>query len=192
MIEAARLWHVRLGHIGLDLLRKTALITKGMPDFSGIRPKYIAYKSCNATKLLRQPSSKAITDPPNALGRIKGDIFVIRPIPLNNKPYRLILVDRKTRFKIIKLLKSKDKVITKAKAAIKEINNTFKQYPAYLHYNKGKEISRLRPYLREKGIAFSKSNPYAHNQNNLAEHAIRVVLKRLRAIIIASKLPSSL
>jgi len=181
-----------LGYIELDLLRKTALVTKGMPDFSNIRPKHIACKSYNAAKLLRQPSSKAITDPFNALRRIEGDVFIIRFIPLNNKPYRLILVNRKTRFKIIRLLKSKDKVITEAKAAIKEINNTFKQYSVYLYYDGGKKISRLRPYLREKGIVFSESSPYAHNQNSLAERTIQVVLKRLRAIMVASRLPSSL
>jgi len=53
MIEAARFWYVCLGYIGLDLLKKTALVTKGMPDFSGIRPEYIACKSCDVAKLLR-------------------------------------------------------------------------------------------------------------------------------------------
>jgi len=143
-----------------------------MPDFSNIRPKHLTYKSCNTAKLLHRPSSKAIIDLSNALKRIKGDIFIIRPIPLNNKPYRLILVDRKTRFKIIRLLKSKNKVIIKVKVAIKEINNTFKQYPIYLYYNKSKEISRFRPYLHKKGIVFSKSSPYAHNQNGLAKRTI--------------------
>jgi len=181
-----------LGYIGLDLLRKTALITKGIPDFSGIYPEYIACKSCNAAKLLRQPFFKAIINPPNALRRIKGDIFVIRFIPLNNKPYRLILVNRKTCFKIIRLLKSKDKVIIKVKATIKEINNTFKRYPIYLYYNRGKEISKLRLYLRKKDIIFSESSPYAYNQNGLAKRIIRVVLERLRAIIVALGLLSSL
>jgi len=68
MIKAARLWYVYLDYIGLDLLRKTALVTKGMPDFSGVRFEYIACKSCDAVKLLRRPSFKAIADPPNALG----------------------------------------------------------------------------------------------------------------------------
>ena len=84
-------------------------------------------------------------------------------MPLNNKPYGLILVDQKTRFKIIRLLKSKDKVVTEVKAAIEEINNTFKRYPVYLYYDKGKEISRLRLYLRKKGIVFSESSPYTYN-----------------------------
>ena len=84
-------------------------------------------------------------------------------MPLNNKPYRFILINRKTRFKIIRFLKFKNKVITKAKAVIKEINNTFKRYLVYLYYDKGKEISRLRLYLRKKGIVFSESNFYAYN-----------------------------
>jgi len=123
-----------LGYIELDLLKKTALVTKGIPNLSGIRPKYIAYKSCNAAKLLRRPSFKAIINPPNTLGRIKGDIFVIRLIPLNNKPYGLILVNRKICFKIIRFLKSKNKVVIKVKAVIKEINNTFKRYLIYLYF----------------------------------------------------------
>jgi len=117
---------------------------------------------------------------------------VIRLMPLNNKPYGLILVDRKTRFKIVRLLKSKDEIIIKVKVTIKEINNTFKRYPVHLYYDGGKEISRLRPYLREKGIVFSESSPYAHNQNGLAKRAIRVVLERLRVIMVALGLLSSL
>jgi len=53
IIETVRLWYVYLGYIGLDLLRKTALVTKGMLDFNGIYPKYITCKSCNTAKLLR-------------------------------------------------------------------------------------------------------------------------------------------
>ena len=52
MIKAARLWYVRLGYIGLDFLRKTVLVTEGMPDFSGVRPKHITCKSCDVVKLL--------------------------------------------------------------------------------------------------------------------------------------------
>ena len=36
-VEAARLWHVRLGHISLNLLKKTAKITTSIPDFSKVR-----------------------------------------------------------------------------------------------------------------------------------------------------------
>jgi len=90
-------------------------------------------------------------------------MFVIRFMSLNNKPYRLILVNWKIYFKIIRFLKFKDKVIIKVKVVIKKINNIFKRYLVYLYYNKGKEISRLRFYLRKKGIIFLKSSFYVYN-----------------------------
>ena len=113
-------------------------------------------------------------------------------MPLNNRPYGLVLVNRKTRFRFLRLLKSKDKVVLKAKSAFKGLYNTYRRYPAYFYYNGDKEIRRLLPYLTEKGIGFSESSPYVYNQNRLAERSIRVILKRLRAVIVASRLPSSL
>jgi len=111
LIQSARLWHVRLGYIGLDLLKKTALITTGMPSFQKIRPEHLACKTCDTAKMLRRPLKQPIEDPLYALGRLEGDIFIIRPTLLNGRPYGLILVDRKTRFRLLWLLKSKDEAV---------------------------------------------------------------------------------
>ena len=93
---------------------------------------------------------------------------------------------------MVRLLKSKDEAVTEARATIEGLYNTYRRYPAHFHYDGGKEIRRLLPYLTEKGISFSESSPYAHNQNGLAERSIRVVLERLRAVMVASSLPASL
>ncbi|KAK2074417.1 hypothetical protein P8C59_008625 [Phyllachora maydis] len=37
LLNLAKLWHVRLGHIGLCLLKKTSSITKGLPNFDKIK-----------------------------------------------------------------------------------------------------------------------------------------------------------
>src|SRR4051812_19750396 len=116
-------------------------------------------KSCNAVKILRKPSKRPVTNPTLALGRIEGDIFVIRPTLLNNKPYGLILMDRKTRYRVFKLLKSKDEVVTEAKSIIEGLYNTYKRYPAHFYYNGGTKVRKLLPYLIEKGISFSESSP---------------------------------
>ena len=163
-----------------------------MPNFRRVRPEDLVCKSCDLAKLLRRPFKKPVDDPPNALGRIEGDIFVIRPMPLNNRLYGLVLVDRKIRFRFLRLLKFKDEAVLEAKFTIKGLYNTYRRYPAYFYYDGGKEIRRLLPYLTEKGIGFSESSPYAYNQNRLAERSIRVILKRLRAVMVASRLPLSL
>ena len=173
-------------------MKKTTLITKGMSDFRRVRPKDLVCKSCNLVKLLRRPFKKLVDDPFNALGRIKGDIFVIRPIPLNNRPYGLVLVDWKTRFRFLWLLKSKDKAVLEVKSTIEGLYNTYRRYLAYFYYDGGKEIRRLLPYLTEKGISFSEFSPYAYNQNGLTERFIRVIFERLRAVMVAFGLPLSL
>jgi hypothetical protein len=149
-------------------------------------------KSCDVAKILCRPSKQPVSDPPQALGRIEGDIFVIRPMPLNGRPYGLVLVDRKTRFCFLRLLKSKDEAVIAVKSTIEGLHNTFQRYLAHFHYDGGKEVRRLLLYLTEKGIGFSESSSYAYNQNGLAERSIRVILERLRAVIIVSGLPSSL
>ena len=163
-----------------------------MFNFKRVRPKNFVYKSCNLAKLLRQPFKKPVNDPSNALGRIKGDIFVIRLIPLNNRLYRLVLVNRKTQFRFLRLLKFKNKAVLKAKSTIKGLYNTYRRYLAYFYYNGGKEIRRLLLYLTEKGINFSEFSPYIYNQNRLIKRFIKVILKRLRAVIVAFGLPLSL
>ena len=54
--------------------------------------------------------------------------------------YKFILMDKKTHFKLFKLLKLKDKVILTVKSVIKGLYNIYKWYLTYFYYNKGKEI----------------------------------------------------
>ena len=111
---------------------------------------------------------------------------------MNNRLYGFVLVDRKTRFRFLRLLKSKDKAVLEAKFTIKGLYNTYRRYLAYFYYDGGKEIRRLLPYFTEKSIGFSEFSPYTYNQNRLTERFIRVILKRLRAVIVAFELPLSL
>ena len=101
-------------------------------------------------------------------------------------------MDWKTRFRFLRLLKSKDKAVLEAKFTIKGLYNTYRRYLAHFYYDRGKEIRRLLPYLTEKRIGFSESSPYTYNQNRLTERSIRVILKRLRTVIVTSGLPLSL
>ena len=162
-INTVILQHVRLGYIGLNLLKKTTLITKGILSFNSIKPKHLRYKSYNAAKLLRRPLTKPIVNPPYTLKRIEGDIFIIRLTPLNSKPYKLILVQRKTQFKLFRLLKTKEDAIPEVQAVFKGFKNKFGRYLAYFYYDGGTKIAKIRPQLVPQGIGFLASSPYAHN-----------------------------
>jgi len=61
--------------------------------------------------MLHRPLKQLIENPLYTLSRLEGDIFIIQPTPLNSRLYGLILIDRKTHFQLLQLLKCKDKAI---------------------------------------------------------------------------------
>ncbi|KAK2068522.1 hypothetical protein P8C59_003156 [Phyllachora maydis] len=96
LLNLAKLWHVRLGHIGLRLLKKTSSITKGLPDFDKIKEADFHYSSYDRGKAVRRVSKALIPNPPRVLDSIEGDTVKIRPRPYNRNPIVLLLVNRKS------------------------------------------------------------------------------------------------
>ncbi|KAK2068537.1 hypothetical protein P8C59_003171 [Phyllachora maydis] len=95
LLNLAKLWHVRLGHIGLRLLKKTSSITKGLPNFDKIKEADFHCSSYNRGKVVRRVSKALIPDLPRVLDLIEGDTVQIRPRPYNRNPIVLLLVNRK-------------------------------------------------------------------------------------------------
>ncbi|KAK2066758.1 hypothetical protein P8C59_000547 [Phyllachora maydis] len=56
LLNLAKLWHVRLGHIGLRLLKKTSSITKGLPNFDKIKEADFHCSSYDRGKAVRRVS----------------------------------------------------------------------------------------------------------------------------------------
>ncbi|KAK2070514.1 hypothetical protein P8C59_005001 [Phyllachora maydis] len=101
LLNLAKLWHVRLGHIGLRLLKKTFSITKGLPNFDKIKEADFHCSSYDRGKAVRRVSKALIPDPPRVLDSIEGDTVKIRPRPYNRNPIVLLLVNRKKRYRAI-------------------------------------------------------------------------------------------
>ncbi|KAK2074722.1 hypothetical protein P8C59_008906 [Phyllachora maydis] len=96
LLNLAKLWYVRLGHIGLRLLKKTSSITKGLPNFDKIKEADFHCSSCNRGKAVRRVSKALIPNLPRVLDSIEGDTVKIRPGPYNRNPIVLLLVNRKS------------------------------------------------------------------------------------------------
>ncbi|KAK2070351.1 hypothetical protein P8C59_004852 [Phyllachora maydis] len=155
LLNIAKLWHVRLGHIGLRLLKKTSSITKGLPNFDKIKEADFHCSSYNRGKAVRRVSKALIPDPPRVLDSIEGDTVKIRPRPYNRNPIVLLLFNRKSR----------------------GLRNGFGRYPTKFHFDGGTEITDLlTTWLAERGIKFSTSAPCIHEQNGLVEPSVRVIL----------------
>ncbi|KAK2070925.1 hypothetical protein P8C59_005386 [Phyllachora maydis] len=183
LLNLAKLWHVRLGHIGLRLLKKTSSITKGLPNFDKIKEADFHCSSCDRGKAVRRVSKALIPDPPRVLDSIEGDTIKIRPRPYNRNPIVLLLVNRKSRYRWVFNLPNKSGpiVANAIKGFFRGLRNGFGRYPTKFHFNGGTEITDLlTTWLAKRGIKFSTSAPYIHEQNGLVERSVRVILDRVR------------
>ncbi|KAK2070999.1 hypothetical protein P8C59_005456 [Phyllachora maydis] len=195
LLNSAKLWHVRLGHIGLRLLKKTSSITKGLPNFDKIKEADFHCSSYDRGKAVRRVSKALIPDPPRVLDLIEGDTVKIRPRPYNRNPIVLLLVNRKSRYRWVFNLPNKSGpiVANAIKGFFRGLRNGFGRYPTKFHFDGGTEITDLlTTWLAKKGIKFSTSAPYIHEQNGLVERSVRVILDRVRYTILSSALPQYL
>jgi hypothetical protein len=187
LLQQAGIWHIRLGHLGLALLKKTAKISEGIPDLSAVKDADFYCLACIRANTTRSPSREPIPDPAEALDVIEGDTFSLSPIPIAKTPIGLILVDRKTRYKWVFLLPNKEGpiVLKTVQTFLKGLELHYKRVPKRFHYDGGREINRaLQALITKKGTIYSALSPYIHEQNGLAERSIRTLLQRLRAVII--------
>ncbi|KAK2071857.1 hypothetical protein P8C59_006247 [Phyllachora maydis] len=179
LLNLDKLWHVRLGYIGLCLLKKTSSITKGLPNFDKIKEADFHCSSYDRGKAVRRVSKALIPDLPRVLDLIEGDTVKIRPRPYNRNPIVLLLVDRKSRYRWVFNLPNKSGpiVANAIKGFFRGLRNGFGRYPTKFHFDRGTEITDLlTTWLAKRGIKFSTSAPYIHEQNGLVERLVRVIL----------------
>ncbi|KAK2072025.1 hypothetical protein P8C59_006402 [Phyllachora maydis] len=145
LLNLAKLWHVRLGYIGLRLLKKTSSITKGLPNFDKIKEADFHCSSYNRGKAVRRVSKALISDPPRVLDLIEGDTVKIRPRPYNRNPIVLLLVNRKSRYRWVFNLPNKSGpiVANAIKGFFRGLRNGFGRYPTKFHFDRGTEITDL-------------------------------------------------
>ncbi|KAK2066942.1 hypothetical protein P8C59_000720 [Phyllachora maydis] len=166
-------------NIGLRLLKKTSSITKGLPNFDKIKEADFHCSSCDRGKAVRRVSKALIPDPPRVLDLIEGDTVKIRPRPYNRNPIVLLLVNRKSRYKWVFNLPNKSGpiVANAIKGFFRGLRNGFGRYLTKFHFDGGTEITDLlTTWLTKRGIKFSTSAPYIHEQNGLVERSVRVIL----------------
>ncbi|KAK2073289.1 hypothetical protein P8C59_007578 [Phyllachora maydis] len=193
LLNLAKLWHVRLGHIGLRLLKKTSSITKGLPNFDKIKEADFHCSSCDRGKAVRRVSKALIPNLPRVLDSIEGDTVKIRPRPYNRNPIVLLLVDRKSRYRWVFNLPNKSGpiVANAIKGFFRGLRNGFGRYPTKFHFDRGTEITDLlTTWLAKRGIKFSTSAPYIHKQNGLVERScfiLEAIVELVNSTAITNK-----
>lgn len=195
LLKQAYLWHKRLGHISIKLLKLSAKNTEGLPDFSSLKETDLKCLPCLQANMRRIGHQSTGKEPAKTFDIISGDTFAIKPAPLlQSQRIGLMLVDRKSRFKWVKLLPSRnDDVILGAISEVLEwVKNIRGSYPLRFHYDGELETNAATAYFRAKGIHFTISSPRTPEQNGQAERSIGVFVSRLRALMYDMDIPKYL
>ncbi|KAK2075409.1 hypothetical protein P8C59_009538 [Phyllachora maydis] len=176
-----------------NLLNLAKFITKGLPNFDKIKEADFHCSSYDRGKAVRRVSKALIPNLPRVLDSIEGDTVKIRPRPYNRNPIVLLLVNRKSRYRWVFNLPNKSGpiVANAIKGFFRGLRNGFGRYPTKFHFDRGTEITDLlTTWLAKRGIKFSTSAPYIHEQNGLVERScfiLEAIVELVNSTAITNK-----
>src|SRR6187200_1099068 len=193
------LWHDRLGHPRLIMMRKISENTHGHPLKDQKFPQSgntTPCTSCSLGKLIIRPSPvKVENESPRFLERIQGDIC--GPIHPPTGPFRyfMVLIDASSRWSHVCLLSTRNMAFAKFLAQIINLRAHFPDYTIKRVRldNAGEFTSQsFNDYCMSVGIVVEHPVAHVHTQNGLAESLIKRLQLIARPLIMRTKLPVSI
>src|SRR6266566_5818100 len=191
LLQLVSLWHIRLKHLSLNLFKKTAKITNGIPNLDAVKEEDLVYLTYNRSKAVRRPNLKVLPDLLKILNTLEKDTFKVKPKPYK-RLIKLFIIDRKSRFKWMILLPNRQRptIFNIIQSLFNGFKNRNYRYSTRFHFDNGNKInSLLQTWLQTIGISFNTSAPYTHKQNGLIERFIHILMDRLKATLQWAGLP---
>ncbi len=99
LLQLVSLWYIRLGHLGLNLFKKTIKIISGMPNLDVVKEENFVCLAYDRSKAIRRLNLRVLLDPLKILDILKEDTFKVKFKPYNKRFVRLFIIDRKLQFK---------------------------------------------------------------------------------------------
>jgi transposase InsO family protein len=188
------LWHGRFGHLNFDSLRKLGRndMVRGLPQLN--HPDELC-DSCLAGKHRRAPFPRAAKyRADRLLDLVHGDLCgPITPATPSGKKLFLLLVDDRSRYMWITLLRSKD-----------EAAEAIKRFRAGAELESGERLHTLRTdrggeftsahfidYCAEHGIQRHLTAPYSPQQNGVVERRNQTICGMARSLLKAKGMPGT-
>ncbi len=145
LLQLASLWYIKLGHLGLNLLKKTVKITSGMPNLNIVKEEDFVCLACDRSKVVRKLNLKALLNLLKILNTLKRDTFKIKPKPYNKQPVELFIINYKSRFRWMTLFPNRQEptVFNVIQGLFNGFKNRSYRYPTRFHFDGGNKINSL-------------------------------------------------
>ena len=187
------MWHRRLGHCSMDLIRK--LVRKellgDLPNLS-----FSKNKTCGPCQLGKQAKTpfkpKSIVSTTKPLELLHMDLFgPNRVASLGGKLYAYVIVDDYSRFTWVSFLKNKSHTFETFKKFSKKIQNEIGYKIIKIRSDQGKEFvnNDFENLCDEHGYSHNFSAPRTPQQNGVAERKNRTLQEMGRTMLGEYELP---
>ena len=188
----SKTWYRRLGHLGLENLRKLKSCVTGIvfnDTFEGCKD----YIQANSTRQLRKGRTSGIAT--EAYEGVHTDVW--GPAPLvshRGNRYFLTIIDDFTHCVKVYCIKLRSEARDCFINFEKEVKLKHGKDIKWVRLDNGGEYgsAELNAYVESKGINFQPTTPYSPESIDIAERINRTLIAKVRAILTNTKLPAYL
>ncbi|KAD4586165.1 hypothetical protein E3N88_23766 [Mikania micrantha] len=190
--EEAWIWHVRLGHVNIQLLESMARrgCVKGLPVLT--HPRQVC-EGCLLAKQTRGSFSKeAQWRAKEPLELLHADLCgPITPLSKGGNRYIFLIVDDFSRYMWVYLLKAKDEALSKFKIFKTEVEKETGFAIKMLRTDQGCEFNSdaFKLFYQETGIRRQRTTPYIPQHNGVVERRNKTVMGMVQALLQTMKVP---
>lgn len=191
------LWHARLGHPGLTMMRRIIPNTCGHKLSTTNLNNPTICTACIIGKLIAK-AHKTKKDSADSAGvflfRIQADVSGPIEPPCGPFHYYLVLQDSTGQWTDVILLSSRNTVFTRVLTSLLKLRATFPEHPIRkIRVDGAGEFTSqtFEDYCASQGIEIEYPVPHVHQMMGLAESGIKRVAMIARPLLMQSKLPSS-
>ena len=187
------MWHRRMGHLHLDAIKKLPDAARGVKiGEKNSRPEGALCSECEGAtasqQISRVPSQRA-TKP---FERVHFDLIQLE-LAYNGDQWALHFVDDFSSMNFAKTLPSKAGLLESVKEFVQFIKTRYDCTVRILHMDNESSLrTQFVNWTQEMGITVEFTAPYSPSQNGRAERAGGMILARMRALALESKLPKRL
>jgi transposase InsO family protein len=184
--DQSELWHQRLGHLNMHIVRKMIPVLKGTSN--------IKCKSCFQGKMARVSFNTSNSRHNEIFGLIHSDVCgPFEENAIGGYRYYVTFIDDKSRYTFVYLLRAKSEVFEKFKEFEALVKNKYMKSIKILRSDNGGEYMSkdFDNFLKSKGIEKQLSVAYTPQQNGVAERMNRTIVESARTMMIHANLSKS-
>ncbi|UYV78030.1 FHDC1 [Cordylochernes scorpioides] len=184
-------WHRKLGHIGMQNLRKLESLVDGMELNKLEKQENDVCEICIMAKQTRKSFGNERSRATRPLEIVHTDLCgPIEPLTHDNKKYIMTFLDDYTHFCYVYLLSNKYEAKEYIKEYVNEVERFLNAKVSKLRCDNGGEYAntQVKEWCKMKGIILDFTVPYTPQLNGKAERLNRTLIEKTRALLLDSKL----